>query len=182
VALLYIKKGTLIEPLLHGGGHERGKRSSTVNVAGIVGFAKALEICVKEMYDEKLRQTILRDKIIKYILKNIPNSHLNGHPKNRLFNNVNIRFDFIEGESLMMELDHKGIEVSTVSACASSTLQFSHVLLACGIEEKYAQGTIRISIGRYTTEKDVDYLLEVLPKAVEKMRKISPLNVENWKM
>ncbi|MBW6441383.1 cysteine desulfurase [Patescibacteria group bacterium] len=182
VALLYIRKGTLIEPLLHGGGHERGKRSSTSNVAGIVGFAKALELCLKEMQDEKLRQTQLRDKIIKNILKNIPNSHLNGHPKNRLFNNVNMRFDFIEGEALMMELDNKGIEVSTVSACASSTLQFSHVLLACGIEEKYAQGTIRISLGRYTTEKDVDYLLEVLPKAVEKMRKISPLNVENWKM
>lgn len=182
VALLYIRKGTLIEPLLHGGGHERGKRSSTANVAGIVGFSKALELCVKEMYDEKLRQTKLRDKIIKYILKNIPNSHLNGHPKNRLFNNVNVRFDFIEGESLMMELDTKGIEVSTVSACASSSLQFSHVLLACGIEERYAQGTIRISLGRYTTEKDVDYLLEVLPEAVKKMRKISPLNVENWTM
>jgi len=182
IALLYIRKGTLIEPLLHGGGHERGKRSSTVNVAGIVGFAKALELCIKEMYDEKLRQTKLRDKIIKYVLKNIPNSHLNGHPKDRLFNNINMRFDFIEGESLMMELDSKGIEVSTVSACASSSLQFSHVLLACGIEEKYAQGTIRISLGRYTTEKDVDYLLDVLPKAVEKMRKISPLNVENWRM
>jgi cysteine desulfurase len=182
IALLYIRKGTLIEPLLHGGGHERGKRSSTVNVAGIVGFAKALELCVKEMYDEKLRQTKLRDRIIKFILKEITHSHLNGHPKNRLFNNVNVRFDFIEGEALMMELDHKGVEVSTVSACASSTLQFSHVLLACGIEEKYAQGTIRISLGRYTTEKDVDYLLEILPKAVEKMRKISPLNVENWRM
>jgi len=182
VALLYIRKGVLIDPLLHGGGHERGKRSSTVNVAGIVGFAKALEICVNEMYDEKLRLTKLRDKIIKYILKNISNSHLNGHPKNRLINNVNMRFDFIEGEALMMELDSKGIEVSTVSACASSTLQFSHVLLACGIEEKYAQGTIRISLGRFTKEKDVNYLLEVLPEAVKKMRKISPLNIENWRM
>jgi cysteine desulfurase len=134
------------------------------------------------MQDEKLRQTQLRDRIIEFVLKEIPHSHLNGHPKNRLFNNVNLRFDFIEGEALMMELDNKGIEVSTVSACASSTLQFSHVLLACGIEEKYAQGTIRISLGRYTTEKDVDYLLEILPKAVEKMRKISPLNVENWRM
>lgn len=182
VALLYVRKGVLIDPLLHGGGHERGKRSSTVNVAGIVGFAKALEICIKEMYAEKLRLTKLRDKTIKFILKNIPNSHLNGHPTNRLFNNVNVRFDFIEGESLMMELDSKGIEVSTVSACASSTLQFSHVLLACGIEEKYAQGTIRITLGRFTTEKEINYLLEVLPEAVKKMRKISPLNVENWRM
>jgi len=182
VALLYIRTGTLIEPLLHGGGHERGKRSSTVNVAGIVGFAKALELCIKEMYSEKLRQIKLRDQIIKYVLKNIPNSHLNGHPKNRLFNNVNVRFDFIEGEALMMDLDSKGIEVSTVSACASSKLQFSHVLLACGIEEKYAQGTIRITLGRYTTQKDVDYLLKVLPKSVEKMRKISPMSVTNWTM
>jgi len=181
-ALLYIRSGTLIEPLLHGGGHERGKRSSTVNVAAIVGFAKALELCVKEMYSEKLRQTKLRDKVIKHILKTIPNSHLNGHPVNRLFNNINVRFDFIEGESLMMELDNSGIEVSTVSACASSKLQFSHVLLACGIEEKYAQGTIRVSLGRYTTEKDIDYFLKELPKAVEKMRKISPLNVKNWTM
>ena len=181
-ALLYIRSGTLIEPLLHGGGHERGKRSSTVNVAAIVGFAKALELCIKEMYSEKLRQTKLRDKVIKHILKTIPNSHLNGHPVNRLFNNINVRFDFIEGESLMMELDNSGIEVSTVSACASSKLQFSHVLLACGIEEKYAQGTIRVSLGRYTTEKDIEYFLKELPKAVEKMRKISPLNVKNWTM
>lgn len=181
-ALLYIRKGTLIDPLLHGGGHERGKRSSTVNVAAIVGFAKALEICEKEMYSEKARLTKLRNKIIKFILKEIPNSHLNGHPTKRLFNNVNVRFDFIEGESLMMELDSKRIEVSTVSACASSKLQFSHVLLACGIEEKYAQGTIRVTLGRYTTEGEVDYFLSVLPKAVEKMRKISPLNVKNWTM
>ena len=181
-ALLYIRSGTLIEPLLHGGGHERGKRSSTVNVAAIVGFAKALELCIKEMYSEKLRQTKLRDKVIKHILKTIPNSHLNGHPVNRLFNNINVRFDFIEGESLMMELDNSGIEVSTVSACASSKLQFSHVLLACGIEEKYAQGTIRVSLGRYTTEKDIDYFIKELPKAVEKMRNISPLNVKNWTM
>ena len=181
-ALLYIRKGTLIEPLLHGGGHEMGKRSSTVNVAAIVGFAKALEICEKEMYSEKVRLTKLRNKIIKFILKEIPNSHLNGHPTKRLFNNVNVRFDFIEGESLMMELDNSGIEVSTVSACASSKLQFSHVLLACGIEEKYAQGTIRVTLGRYTTEKEVEYFLKELPKAVEKMRKISPLNVKNWTM
>ena len=142
VALLYVRKGVLIDPLLHGGGHERGKRSSTVNVAGIVGFAKALEICIKEMYAEKLRLTKLRDKTIKFILKNIPNSHLNGHPTNRLFNNVNVRFDFIEGESLMMELDSRVLRFQRYPPCFS-TLQFSHVLLACGIEEKYAQGTIK---------------------------------------
>ena len=180
VGLLYIKNGTKIEPLLHGGGHERGKRSSTVNVPAIVGFGKALEICIKEMYDEKLRLTKLRDKIIKNILKNIPASYLNGHPEKRLSNNVNVRFDFIEGEALMMKLDSKGIEVSTVSACASPSLQSSHVLLACGIEEKYAQGTIRISLGRYTKESDVEYLLKVLPEAVEKLREISPMNLKNY--
>ena len=127
-AILYIKNGTKIEPLLHGGGHERGKRSSTVNVPAIVGFGKALELCIKEMYDEKLRQTKLRDKMIKTILKKIDNSHLNGHPIKRLPNNINVRFDFIEGEALMMELDSKGIEVSTVSASASPKLESSHVL------------------------------------------------------
>jgi cysteine desulfurase len=176
-AFLYIRNGVKIEPLLHGGGHERGKRSSTVNVPAIVGFGKALELCIKEMYDERLRQTKLRDKMIKTILKKIDHSHLNGHPVKRLPNNINVRFDFIEGEALMMELDSKGIEVSTVSACASPKLESSHVLLACGVDEKYAQGTIRVSIGRYTTEKEVDYFLEVLPEAVRKIRSISPMNL-----
>ena len=179
VGLLYIKNGVKIDTFIHGGGHERGKRSSTVNVPAIVGFGKALEICIKEMYDEKLRLTNLRDKIIKSVLKNIPDSHLNGHSTKRLPNNIDMRFDFIEGEALMMELDMNGIEVSTVSACSSPKLQASHVLLSCGVEEKYAQGTIRITLGRYTKESEVKYLLEVLPKAVQKLRKISPMNIHN---
>lgn len=178
-ALLYIRNGVNIEPLLHGGGHERGKRSSTVNVPAIIGFGKALEICTKEMQSENLKLSKLRDKIIKYVLKNIKASYLNGHPTQRLSNNVNVRFDFIEGEALMMELDSKGIEVSTVSACSSPKLESSHVLLACGIEQKEAQGTIRISLGRFTKEKDIDYLLKVLPEAVEKLRIISPMNLQN---
>ncbi|MBU1133261.1 MAG: cysteine desulfurase family protein [Patescibacteria group bacterium] len=178
-ALLYIRNGTNIEPLLHGGGHESGKRSSTVNVPAIVGFAKALEICVSEMKQESIRQSKLRDKTIKNILKKIPNSYLNGHAVERLPNNVNIRFDFIEGEALMMELDNHGIEVSTVSACSSPKLESSHVLLACGIEKKEAQGTIRISLGRYTTENEITYLLEVLPKVVKKLRAMSPMGLKN---
>ena len=178
-ALLYIRNGVNIEPLLHGGGHERGKRSSTVNVPAIIGFGKALEICTKEMQSENLKLSKLRDKIIKYVLKNIKASYLNGHTTQRLSNNVNVRFDFIEGEALMMELDSKGIEVSTVSACSSPKLESSHVLLACGIEQKEAQGTIRISLGRFTKEKDIEYLLKVLPKAVEKLRIISPMNLQN---
>ena len=178
-ALLYVRNGVAIEPLLHGGGHERGKRSSTVNVPAIVGFAKALELCVKEMKKESVRETKLRDRIIKTILKKVPSAYLNGHPTKRLCNNINVRFDFIEGEALMMELDDKGIEVSTVSACASPKLESSHVLLACGIEKKNAQGTIRISLGRFTTEKDVSYFLEVLPKEVKRLRVISPMNLKN---
>lgn len=178
-ALLYIRNGVAVEPLLHGGGHERGKRSSTVNVPAIVGFAKALELCVKELKKESAREAKLRDKIIKTILKKVPSAYLNGSPTKRLCNNVNIRFDFIEGEALMMELDNKGIEVSTVSACASPKLESSHVLLACGIEKKNAQGTIRISLGRFTTEKEVAYLLTVLPKAVKKLRAVSPMNLKN---
>ncbi len=178
-ALLYVKNGVKIEPLLHGGGHERGKRSSTVNVPAIVGFGKALEICTKEMYKENYRLTKLRDKVIKTVLKEIPGSYLNGDPKNRLSNNINLRFDFIEGEALMMELDSKGIEISTVSACSSPKLESSHVLLACGIEQKEAQGTIRISLGRFTKESDIKYLLKAIPAAVEKLREISPMNLKN---
>lgn len=178
-ALLYIKNGTNIEPIIHGGGHERGKRSSTVNVPAIVGFAKALEICIKEMKKEDKRLTKLRDKVIKIILKKVPSSYLNGHPTKRLANNINMRFDFIEGEALMMELDDKGIEVSTVSACSSPKLESSHVLLACGIEKKEAQGTVRITLGRYTTNKEISYLLDALPKAVKKLRVISPMNLKN---
>jgi cysteine desulfurase len=178
-ALIYIKNGVNIEPLLHGGGHERGKRSSTVNVPAIVGFAKALEICIKEMKKEDKRLTKLRDKVIKTILKKVPSSYLNGHPTKRLANNINMRFDFIEGEALMMELDDKGIEVSTVSACSSPKLESSHVLLACGIEKKEAQGTVRITLGRYTTDKEISYLLDILPKAVKKLRVISPMNLKN---
>jgi len=177
VALLFIKKGVLIEPILHGGGHESGKRSSTTNAAGIVGFAKAVKILKKEMKEENIRLTTLRDELINRILHNIPNTHLNG-PKGdkRLSNNVNISFGSIEGESLVLELDFHGIAVSTGSACSSKDLMPSHVLTAIGLKHQQAHGSLRLSVGRFTTEKDIDYTMKNLKKAVEKLREISPLS------
>lgn len=174
VGALYIKKGTKIEPLLHGGGHEFNKRSSTINVAGIVGFAKAAEIQKDEMTSDAQKQIELRDKLIKQILE-INDSQLNGHPKIRLPNNTNFWFAFIEGESLILHLDMNGVSASTGSACSSKELTASHVLLAIGLKPEQAYGSLRLSIGKYTTEIEVDYVLDILPKSVEKLREISPL-------
>jgi len=173
-ALLFVKSGTKIEPLLHGGGHEFGLRSSTVNVPAIVGFAEACRICQKELRQESKRLSILRDKLIKGVLSKIGGAHLNGHPKKRLPNNVNFSFDFIEGESLVIQFDLHGIAASTGSACSSATLEPSHVLLAIGLKPQEAHGSLRLSFGRWTKEKNIDYVLEVLPKVVKKLRKISP--------
>jgi cysteine desulfurase len=172
-ACLFIRKGVKIEPLLHGGGHEFGLRSSTVNVASIVGFAEAARICKKVMKKEAEKLAKLRDRLIKGCLK-IEDSHLNGHPKLRLPNNANFWFAFIEGESLIMELDMRGIAASTGSACSSESLEPSHVLLAIGLKPHEAHGSLRLSIGRWTTKKEIDYTLKVLPEAVERLRKISP--------
>lgn len=172
-AALYVREGTKIEPLLHGGGHEFGLRSSTVNVAAIVGFGEAAEIAKKEMKNEAKRLIKLRDKLIKGVLK-IENSHLNGHPTKRLPNNANFWFDFIEGESLVAYLDMKGVAASTGSACSSESLEPSHVLLAIGLKPHEAQGSLRLSLGRWTTREEVDYVLEVLPEIVSKLREISP--------
>ncbi len=173
-ACLFVRKGTKIEPLLHGGKHEFGLRSSTVNVADIVGFGEACKICLKEMKQEAKRLTQLRDRLIKGVLKNIEFSHLNGHPKKRLPNNVNFWFDFIEGESLIMQLDFEGIAGSTGSACSSEKLEPSHVLLAIGLKPEQAHGSLRLTLGRWTTQKEIDKTLKVLSKAINKLRKISP--------
>lgn len=173
-ALLYVKTGTKITPLLHGGGHEFNLRSSTLNLPAIVGFTKAAELAVKNFDQETKRLTNLRDYLIKNILKSIPESHLNGHPTQRLCNNVNISFDRVEGESLLLELDFYGIEASTGSACSSASLEPSHVLLATGLKPEEAHGSLRFSLGRYTTQADVDYLLTVLPQVINKFRQISP--------
>ena len=171
--LLYVREGIKLVPLLHGGGQENGLRSSTVNVPAVVGFAKATEICRKEMKSESLRISKLRDKLIKSVLK-IKNSHLNGHPKNRLANNANFWFDFIEGESLIIQLDLEGIACSTGSACSSFKLEPSHVLLATGLKPQEAHGSLRVSLGRFTTEKEINQLIKVLPKIIKKIRAISP--------
>jgi len=173
-AMLFVRNGVKIEPLLHGGGHEGGLRSSTVNVPAIVGFAQASKICQKEMKEENERLIKLRDKLIKGVLTNIPGSYLNGHPQNRLPNNANFYLDFIEGESLIMQLDFGGIAASTGSACSSAKLEPSHVLLAIGLKPQQAHGSLRLSPGRWTKESEIDYVLEVLPKVVEKLRRISP--------
>jgi cysteine desulfurase len=177
-ALLYVREGIKIVPLLHGGGQENGVRSSTVNVPAIVGFAKAAEICQAEMKTEASRLSKLRDKLIKGILK-IEGSRLNGHPKNRLPNNINITFPFIEGESLIIQLDMHGIACSTGSACSSIKLEPSYVLLAIGLKPEDAHGSLRISLGRFTTEKDIQYFLKVLPGIIKQLRKISPYGKKN---
>jgi cysteine desulfurase len=172
-ALLYVREGIKLTPLLHGGGQENGLRSSTVNVPAIVGFAKSAEICKKEMEEESARLTKMRDKLIKEVLK-IKGSYLNGHPKKRLPNNASFRFDFIEGESLVMRLDLEGIACSTGSACSSFKLEPSHVLLATGLKPQQAHGSLRVSLGRFTTEEEINQLIKVLPKIVKNIRQISP--------
>ncbi len=179
IALLYIRDGVKIEPILHGGGQENGLRSSTVNVAAIVGFAKAADICKKEMSKEAKRLSKLRDKAIKNILK-IKGAKLNGHPKKRLPNNINVSFPYIEGESLIIQLDMHGIACSTGSACSSIKLEPSYVLLAIGLKPEEAHGSLRISLGRFTTEKEINYLLKVLPKITKQLMAMSPFkNNEN---
>ena len=176
---LYIKKGTKIEPLLHGGGHEFRKRSATVNVAGIVGFAEAASIQKKEMASDAKNQAALRDKLINELLK-IEDAQLTGHPTERLPNNASFWFAYIEGESLLIQLDMSGVSASTGSACSSESLEASHVLLAIGLKPQEAHGSLRLSLGKYTTNEDVDYALEVVPKSVERLRQISPFK-KGWK-
>ena len=179
-ALLFVKKGlpagrqgVKIEPLLHGGGQESGLRSSTVNVAAVVGFGKACEIAKKQMAQDAERQTRLRDKIIKEVLK-IDKAFLTGHTEKRLPNNASFYFSFIEGESIILQLDLAGIAASTGSACSSNSLEPSHVLLAIGLKPEQAHGSLRISLGRQTTDEEVDQFLQVLPDIVKKLRKLSP--------
>lgn len=174
VGALYIKKGTQITPLMHGGGQEFKIRSGTSNVSGIVGFAKAAEIGIKNLEKNAKYMTILRDKLINELLK-ISNTHLNGSRDKRLCNNVNITFDFVEGEAILMHLDMYGIEVSTGSACSSKSLKPSHVLTAMGRVPEQAHGSIRITLSKYTTEKEVDFTIQKMKKVIEVLRKLSPL-------
>ena len=173
-ACLFVKMGTKIEPILSGGGHEFGLRSSTVNVPAIVGFARAVKIYEEEGGKENQSLARLRDKLILGVTEKIPHSHLNGHPEKRIANNANFWFEFVEGESIVMQLDSYGIAASTASACSSPKLEPSHVLLACGLKSAQIHGSLRLSLGRQTTEKDIDYLLSVLPGIIKELRQISP--------
>lgn len=178
IGVLYVKKGIKLQPLQFGGSQEKSRRSGTENVAAAVGFAKAFEKIQKEKDKENKRLILLRDKLIEGILTTVPKTRLNGHPTNRLPNNANISFLDIEGEALVLYLDAKGIFVSTGSACASASLQPSHVILALGLPYEVAHGSIRFTLGKSTTEKDIDYVLNTLPPLVEKLRIMSPISVD----
>jgi cysteine desulfurase len=175
VGALYVKKGTKIQPIIHGGGQEMGLRSGTENIPGIVGMAKAAEIAEGEMEAEGKRLRLLRDKLIKGALGSIERSYLNGHPTKRLPNNASLRFSYIEGESLILSLDMFGIHVSSGSACTTKTLEPSHVLLAIGLAHEEAHGSLLFTLGKQNKEEDVDYVLEVLPGVVKRLRAMSPL-------
>jgi len=175
VGALYIRKGTRVSRFLYGGDQESGRRASTHNISGIVGLAKAIELCSKGMDKEAKYLISLRDKLIKEMPKEIPEIRLNGHPTQRLPNNVNFSIKYIEGESMLLSLDMLGLALSTGSACTSSSLEPSHVLLAIGLDHATAHGSLRISMGRWTKGSDIKFLLETLPKVVEKLRAMSPL-------
>jgi len=175
VGALYIKEGVRLEPSLHGGGQERGLRSGTENVPGIVGFGKAAEIAKNEMPAESARLTKIRDRFIDGLLKPIPYSFLNGHPTKRLPDNVSVRYSFIEGESMLLSLDMMGVFASSGSACTAKTLEPSHVLLAIGLKHEEAHGSLMFTLGRQTTEEDVDYAANLMPDIVKRLRAISPL-------
>jgi cysteine desulfurase len=178
VGALYIRKGVKIEPLIHGGGQERGLRSGSENVPGIVGFGKAAELARKEMTGESARLKAFRDRMIRGIGSRTKGAILNGHPYKRAPNNVNFRFNYIEGEALILRLNDLGIAAATSSACSSKTLEPSHVLRGMGVPAEEAQGTLLLTTGRWTTEKDVDYVLENVPGVVDLLRKMSPLTPE----
>jgi len=174
VGALYMRKGVRISSLIHGGHHERNKRAGTENVPGIVGLGKACEIAAKEMATEEKRLKILRDRLYKGLNRRIDEIFFNGHPQNRLPGILNICIKYVEGESMLINLDLEGVCASSGSACTSSSLEPSHVLLAMGIPPEVAHGSLRFSLGRDTTEGDIDRVIEVLPPIVEKLRVMSP--------
>ena len=181
VGALYIKKGTLIKPTIHGGGQERGLRSGTENLPGIAGFGKAAEIAEKEMLSESKRLIKLRNRLIKGLLDSIPYSFLNGHPTKRLPDNAAVRFSFIEGEAILLRLDMKGVAASSGSACTAKTLEPSHVLRAIGLKHEEAHGSVLFTLGRQNTEKEVDYVINIVPDVVKRLRAMSPLTPKELK-
>ncbi|MBP2634153.1 MAG: iscS 1 [Firmicutes bacterium] len=175
IGALYIRRGVKIEEIQHGGAHERNLRAGTENVPGIVGLGKAAEIAGRNMEKKISYVQSLRDKVITAIMEKVPHVKLNGHPQSRMPGNVNFSFLYIEGESLLLNLDMKGIAASSGSACTSGSLDPSHVLLAMGLTHEVAHGSLRVTLGRDNTEEEVDYFLEIVPEIVERLRSMSPL-------
>lgn len=175
VGALYVRKGIVVPPLIHGGAQERGKRAGTENVAGIVGLGSAIESACENIEATRERMIRLRDKLIKGIETSIPEVKLNGHRTKRLPGNVNFSIKYIEGESILLMLDINGIAASSGSACTSGALDPSHVLLAMGLAHETAHGSLRLTLGDDTTEEDIDYVLAVLPGIIQKLRDMSPL-------
>ncbi|MGC8928118.1 MAG: cysteine desulfurase NifS [Myxococcota bacterium] len=175
VGALYIKRGLRIERLISGGHQERNRRAGTENVASIVAFGEAARLAANEIDEEKRRLSYLRDKLENAILEKIPYVKLNGHKEHRLCNTTNLSFKYIEGEGILLSLDMVGIAASSGSACTSGSLDPSHVLLAMGLDHETAHGSVRISLGRFNTEEEVDYMIKELPPIIERLRKMSPL-------
>lgn len=176
---LYLRDGTRIEAVNQGGGQERGLRSGSENVPAIVGFGKAAELAAYEMEKEGERLRALRDKLIDGVLDSIPESFLNGHRTKRLPNNANFRFRYVEGESMLLNLDMMGVSVSSSSPCTSKSLLPSHVLLACGIPTEEAQSAVQFTLGRSNTAEEIEYVLDIFPKIIEKLRAMSPFSARN---
>ena len=174
VGLLYIRQGTRIGPFIHGGEQENGRRASTLNVPGIVGFGKAVELAGASLVEEAARLTAMRDRFIRGVFDRLDGIRLNGHPTRRLPNNINISLTSVEGEGLILSLDMMGIACSTGSACSSSSVEKSHVLTAIGLPNEFSHGSLRFSLGRYTKESDIDTVLETLPQVVGRLRALSP--------
>lgn len=174
VGALYVKKGVKLIPLHHGGGQEGNMRAGTENVPGIVGFGEACRISKEELKEQEKKIRLLRDKLEEGIKQKIPDIKVNGHHDKRLYNTLNICFKYIEGESILINLDFEGICTSSGSACTSGSLEPSHVLLSMGIPHELSHGSLRFSLGKFNTMRDIDRVLEVLPLIIEKLRKISP--------
>lgn len=175
VGLMYMRKRTRITPLLHGGGQERNRRAGTTNVPGVVGMGKALELSVARMAEDEPREAALRDRLWEGLQANIDSIYLNGGLQNRLPNNLNVRLEGIEGESMILMLDMEGICVSSGSACTTGSLEPSHVLLALGIPKENAHGSLRVTLGRSTTVEDIDHFIKVFPPIVARLREMSPI-------
>ncbi|MEN6412587.1 MAG: cysteine desulfurase NifS [Veillonellales bacterium] len=176
IGALYVRRGVRIDAVQHGGGQERSLRAGTENVPGIVGLGKAAAIAKRDMTKKIVHITALRDKLIKGLQEKVSDIKLNGHPVLRMPGSVNFSFLAVEGESLLLNLDLKGIAASSGSACTSGSLDPSHVLLAMGLPQEVAQGSLRISLGRDNTQEEIDYCLAVLPEVVDRLRNISPVN------